>query len=229
MKITPAHDFNDYQVGKRHNLPLVNIFDARAQLNENVPEKYSGLDRFAARDAVVADLEALGLLDKIEPTVHAVPHAQRGNAIIEPWLTDQWYVNAAELAKRAIATVEDGSTRFIPKIGRRPTSSGCATFSLGASRASFGGDIRSRPGTGPTARSSWRSTRRAGAKAASAHYRGGGRAQARRRRPRHLVLLRPVAVLDAGLAGEDAGACSASIRPVPSSPASTSSSSGSRA
>jgi valyl-tRNA synthetase len=115
VKITPAHDFNDYQVGKRHNLPLVNIFDARAQLNDNVPEKYRGLDRFAARDAVVADLEALGLVDKIEPTVHAVPHAQRGNAIIEPWLTDQWYVNAAELAKRAIAAVEDGSTRFIPK------------------------------------------------------------------------------------------------------------------
>ena len=115
VKITPAHDFNDYQVGKRHNLPLVNIFDARAQLNENVPEKYRGLDRFAARDAVVADLEALGLVDKIEPTVHAVPHAQRGNAIIEPWLTDQWYVNAAELAKRAIAAVEDGSTTFIPK------------------------------------------------------------------------------------------------------------------
>jgi valyl-tRNA synthetase len=115
VKITPAHDFNDYQVGKRHNLPLVNIFDARAQLNENVPEKYRGLDRCAARDAVVADLEALGLVDKIEPTVHAVPHAQRGNAIIEPWLTDQWYVNAAELAKRAIAAVEDGSTTFIPK------------------------------------------------------------------------------------------------------------------
>jgi valyl-tRNA synthetase len=115
VKITPAHDFNDYQVGKRHNLPLVNIFDARAQLNDNVPEKYRGLDRFAARDAVVADFEALGLVDKIEPTVHAVPHAQRGNAIIEPWLTDQWYVNAAELAKRAIAAVEDGSTRFIPK------------------------------------------------------------------------------------------------------------------
>jgi len=115
VKITPAHDFNDYQVGKRHNLPLVNIFDARARVNENVPEKYRGLDRFVARDAVVADLEALGLVDKIEPTVHAVPHAQRGNAIIEPWLTDQWYVNAAELAKRAIAAVEDGDTRFIPK------------------------------------------------------------------------------------------------------------------
>jgi valyl-tRNA synthetase len=115
VKITPAHDFNDYQVGKRHDLPLVNIFDARAQLNENVPEKYRGLDRFVARDAVVADLEALGLVAKVEPTLHAVPHAQRGNAIIEPWLTDQWYVNAAELAKRAIAAVEDASTRFIPK------------------------------------------------------------------------------------------------------------------
>ncbi len=115
VKITPAHDFNDYQVGKRHNLPLINIFDAKAQLNENVPQKYRGLDRFIARKEVVADLEALGLLDKVEPTVHAVPHAQRGNAIIEPWLTDQWYVNAAELAKPAIAAVEDGRTKFIPK------------------------------------------------------------------------------------------------------------------
>jgi valyl-tRNA synthetase len=115
VKITPAHDFNDYQVGKRHNLPLVNIFDPRAQLNDNVPEKYRSLDRFAAREMVVADLEALGLVDKIEPTVHAVPHAQRGNAVIEPWLTDQWYVNAAELAKGAIAAVEEGSTRFTPK------------------------------------------------------------------------------------------------------------------
>jgi valyl-tRNA synthetase len=115
VKITPAHDFNDYQVGKRHNLPLENIFDAKAQLNENVPPHYRGLDRFVARKQVVADLEALGLVDKVEPTVHAVPHAQRGNAIIEPWLTDQWYVNAAELAKRAIAAVEDGSTKFVPK------------------------------------------------------------------------------------------------------------------
>jgi valyl-tRNA synthetase len=115
VKITPAHDFNDYQVGKRHNLPLINIFDAEAQLNENVPPKYRGMDRFFARQQVVADLEALGLVDKIEPTVHAVPHAQRGSAVIEPWLTDQWYVNAAELAKRAIAAVEDGRTTFFPK------------------------------------------------------------------------------------------------------------------
>jgi valyl-tRNA synthetase len=115
VKITPAHDFNDYAVGKRHDLPLINIFDATARLNDEVPEAYRGLDRFAARKKVVADIEALGLLDKAEPHTHAVPHAQRGGAVIEPWLTDQWYVNAAELAKRAIAAVEDGSTKFVPK------------------------------------------------------------------------------------------------------------------
>ncbi|MET0653501.1 MAG: valine--tRNA ligase [Hyphomicrobiaceae bacterium] len=115
VKITPAHDLNDFEVGKRHKLELINIFDAKAQLNDNVPEKYRGLDRFAARKLVIADMEAVGLLDRIEPTTHAVPHAQRGNALIEYWLTDQWYVNAAELAKQAIAKVEDGSTRFVPQ------------------------------------------------------------------------------------------------------------------
>jgi valyl-tRNA synthetase len=116
VKITPAHDFNDYQVYQRHpEIGLINILDSKAQLNENVPEAYRGLDRFAARKRVVADLDAAGLLDKIEPTVHAVPHAQRGDAIIEPWLTDQWWVNAGELAKRAIAVVESGETKFIPK------------------------------------------------------------------------------------------------------------------
>ena len=115
VKITPAHDFNDYEVGKRHDLPLVNIFDAKAQLNDNVPEKYRGLDRFAARKRVVTDLEALGLVEKVEAHVHAVPHAQRGNAVVEPWLTDQWYVNAGELAKRAIAAVESGKTQFVPQ------------------------------------------------------------------------------------------------------------------
>ena len=150
VKITPAHDFNDFEVGKRHELPLINIFDAKAQLNDNVPETYRGLDRFAARKRVVADLEALGLVEKIEPHVHAVPHAQRGNAVIEPWLTDQWYVNAAELAKQAIAAVESGKTSSCRRTGRRPTSSGCATSSRGASRASSGGGTRSRRGTGQT-------------------------------------------------------------------------------
>jgi valyl-tRNA synthetase len=115
VKITPAHDFNDYEVGKRHSLPLINIFDASARLNDNVPDQYRGLDRCTARKRVVADLEALGLVDKIEPHTHPVPHAQRGSAVVEPWLTDQWYVNAAELAKRAIAAVEAGATRIIPK------------------------------------------------------------------------------------------------------------------
>jgi valyl-tRNA synthetase len=115
VKITPAHDFHDYEVGKRHSLPLINIFDAGASLNDNVPKKYRGLDRFTARKRIVADLEALGLVAKIEPNTHPVPHAQRGSAVVEPWLTDQWYVNAAELAKRAIAAVEAGGSRIIPK------------------------------------------------------------------------------------------------------------------
>ena len=116
VKITPAHDFNDYEVYRRHpEIGLINIFDARAQLNDEVPEAYRGLDRFVARKRVVADLEGLGLVEKIEAHTHAVPHAQRGDAVIEPWLTDQWYINAAELAKPAIAAVEDGRTRFVPK------------------------------------------------------------------------------------------------------------------
>src|SRR5947209_3057771 len=116
VKITPAHDFNDYQVYKRHpEIGLINIFDATAHLNDSVPEKYRRLDRFSARKRVVADLEELGLVETIEQQVHAVPHAQRGNAIIEPWLTDQWWVDAAELAKRAMAVVEEGKSTFVPK------------------------------------------------------------------------------------------------------------------
>jgi valyl-tRNA synthetase len=115
VKITPAHDFNDYEVGKRHDLPVINILDAAAQLNDEVPEKYRGQDRFVARKQVVADLVALGLVEKIETHAHAVPHAQRGNAVVEPWLTDQWYVDAATLAKQAIEKVENGETRFVPK------------------------------------------------------------------------------------------------------------------
>ena len=115
VKITPAHDFNDYEVGQRHDLPMINIFDASAQLNDNVPEKYRGLDRFAARKRVVADLEALGLVDKIEPHRHPVPQAQRGEAVIEPWLTDQWYVDAKKLAEKAIEAVETGKTSFVPE------------------------------------------------------------------------------------------------------------------
>jgi valyl-tRNA synthetase len=115
VKITPAHDFNDFEVGKRHALEQINVLDDRAQLNDNAPPAYRSLDRFEARKRVVADLAALGLLEKIEPTTHTVPHGDRSNVVIEPWLTDQWYVNAAELAKPAIAMVERGNASFVPK------------------------------------------------------------------------------------------------------------------
>ncbi len=115
VKITPAHDFNDFEVGRRHNLELINIFDRHAVINENAPEAYRGLDRYEARDRVVADLKALGFLEKIEDHVLVVPFGDRSNVVIEPWLTDQWYVNAAEMAKPAIAAVEQGATQFVPK------------------------------------------------------------------------------------------------------------------
>jgi len=115
VKITPAHDFNDFEVGKRHGLEQINVLDDHARINETAPEVYRGLDRFEARKRVVADLAALGLLEKIEPTSHTVPHGDRSGVVIEPWLTDQWYVNAAELAKSAIAMVESGKTNFVPK------------------------------------------------------------------------------------------------------------------
>ncbi len=115
VKITPAHDFNDFEVGQRHGLEMINIFDDTAHLNDKVPEAYRGLDRFAAREKVVAEMEALGLLEKIEPHRHMVPHGDRGGVPIEPYLTEQWYLDAETLAKPAIAAVEQGKTVFHPK------------------------------------------------------------------------------------------------------------------
>jgi valyl-tRNA synthetase len=115
VKITPAHDFNDFEVGRRHDLPRINIFDKSACLNDNVPPAYRGLDRDAARQRVVADLEAAGLIEKVEPHTHKVPHGDRSNVPIEPWLTDQWYVDAKTLAAPAIKAVEEGRTRFVPE------------------------------------------------------------------------------------------------------------------
>ena len=114
VKITPAHDFNDYEMGKRHNLPLINIFDASANLNDAVPAQYQGLERFAARKKIVADLEALELVEKIDPHTLNVPRGDRSNAVLEPWLTDQWYVRIAPLAEPAIKCVEDGRIKFVP-------------------------------------------------------------------------------------------------------------------
>jgi valyl-tRNA synthetase len=115
VKITPAHDFNDFEVGRRHGLPMINIFDADARLNDNVPTAYRGLSREEARKKVVADLEAAGLIDKVEPHLLTMPYGDRSGVVIEPWLTDQWYVNAAKLAEPAIAAVETGRTRFVPE------------------------------------------------------------------------------------------------------------------
>ncbi len=115
VKITPAHDFNDFDVGKRHKRELINIFDTEAKLNDGVPEQYRGMDRFAARTKIVADLATLGLLEKIEPHTHQVPHGDRSNVVVEPYLTDQWYVDAKKMAVEALAAVKDGRTEFVPK------------------------------------------------------------------------------------------------------------------
>jgi valyl-tRNA synthetase len=131
VKITPAHDFNDFDIGRRHGLPMVNVLDVEGKLDldgniaflDGVPPsreldetlKLQGFDRFDARNKIVDRLEAAGLLAKVEPHTHMVPHGDRSGAVIEPFLTEQWYVNAKALAVRAMAAVEDGRTAFVPK------------------------------------------------------------------------------------------------------------------
>src|SRR6201996_5839201 len=116
VKITPGHDFNDFEVGKRHKLPLINIINKDGTLNNDVPAPYRGLSREAARKKIVADLEALGLVDKIEPITHAVPHDEKTKTVVlEPFLTEQWYLNVQPLADKAIMAVETGETKFVPE------------------------------------------------------------------------------------------------------------------
>ncbi|BBP45337.1 valine--tRNA ligase [Thiosulfatimonas sediminis] len=115
VKITPAHDFNDYEMGKRHDLLMLNIFTVDAAINDEAPEKYQGMDRYEARKAIVADLDALGLLDSIKPHTLMVPRGDRSHAVIEPFLTDQWYVAVEALAKPAIDAVKNGDIEFVPK------------------------------------------------------------------------------------------------------------------
>jgi valyl-tRNA synthetase len=114
VKITPAHDFNDYEIGRRHGLPMINVLTADAALGDAAPEGWHGLDRYEARKRVVAEFEALGLLEKVEPHTLPVPRGDRSGAVLEPWLTDQWYVRIAPLAAPAISAVEDGRIRFVP-------------------------------------------------------------------------------------------------------------------
>ncbi len=115
VKITPAHDFNDFEVGKRHNLEQINILDIDGKINNNAPKKYIGLDRFEARNNIINDLEALELIVKVEDTIHAVPFGDRSGEIIEPYLTDQWFVDTKILAKDAIKAVKSGKIKFYPK------------------------------------------------------------------------------------------------------------------
>ena len=115
VKITPAHDFNDYEIGKRHDLPVINILTVDAAINENAPQAYRGLDRFDARKQIVRDMESAGLLDKIEDHKLKVPRGDRSGVIIEPYLTNQWYVAVESLAKPAIEAVENGDIEFVPK------------------------------------------------------------------------------------------------------------------
>ncbi|RUR27502.1 valine--tRNA ligase [Legionella qingyii] len=115
VKITPAHDFNDHEVGKRHQLPVISILTKKASINKNAPLKYQGMDRFVAREQIIKDLDAEGLLVKTEPHKLKVPRGEKSNVIIEPLLTDQWYVKTQPLAEPAIAAVKNGEIRFIPE------------------------------------------------------------------------------------------------------------------
>ena len=114
VKITPAHDFNDYEIGKRHDLPMLNILTIDAKLNDNVPAKYQSMDRFVARKQIIKDLQAADLLVDIKPHKLMIPRGDRSHSIIEPFLTDQWYVKIAPLAEPAIKAVEDGQIKFVP-------------------------------------------------------------------------------------------------------------------
>ncbi len=115
VKITPAHDFNDFEVGERHNLPKINIFDTKACINENAPEAYQGLDRFDARKQILRELEELDVLIEVEDIKNSVPFGDRSGVIIEPFLTEQWYCDAKTLAKPALEAVKTGKTKFVPQ------------------------------------------------------------------------------------------------------------------
>lgn len=115
VKITPAHDFNDYEVGKRHDLPLRNILTKNATISDSAPEAYQTLDRYVAREKIIADLDTLQLLEKTEDHRLKVPRGDRSGVVVEPWLTPQWYVDAKKLAAPAIAAVEDETIKFVPK------------------------------------------------------------------------------------------------------------------
>lgn len=158
VKITPAHDFNDYEVGRRHQLPMVNVMTLNADIRDEpeiigvdnkplvdyvaeIPEKYRGMERFAARKQIVADFDALGLLEEIKPHDLKVPYGDRGGVPIEPMLTDQWYVSVKPLAEVATKAVEEGEINSCRNNMKTSISRGCVIFKTGVFLANFGGDI----------------------------------------------------------------------------------------
>ncbi len=245
VKITPAHDFNDFEVGRRHDLPLINMFDAEAHLDlkdnaaflKDVPASAEldatlashGFDRFAVRKKIVERLEAAGLIDKIEPTTHVVPHGDRSGAVLEPFLTDQWYVDAKTLAQPAIAAVRERKTVFVPPQWEATFFNWMENIQPWCVSRQIWWGHQIPAWYGPDGKIFVAETEDDAVADALAHYteieeitaeEGHDIAadperrsrfarelyQARRGRARHLVLLGAVAVLDARLAGRDAGA-----------------------
>ena len=150
VKITPGHDFNDFEVGRRHGLAMINIMDLDGRLNAEAPEPYRGLDRFVARERVLADLEAQGLIEKIEPIRHVVPFSQRSETPVEPILSDQWYADAKTLAEPAIAAVEQGVPAPVinAALTERFDSRSLGEYGdkiLSAMRSEFGGHAEKKP------------------------------------------------------------------------------------
>ena len=145
VKITPAHDFNDYLVGKRNSLDVINVMTPRAEID--LPgSPYHGLDRTAARKKILEDLEALQLIEKVESHKYKVPRGDRTGQIIEPFLTDQWFVRTKSLAEPSIKAVQNGTIKFVPKTGNERISTGWRILRIGASRVKSGGGIEFQPG-----------------------------------------------------------------------------------
>lgn len=140
VKITPAHDPNDFEVGKRHDLPIINIMNDDATVNKN-GGKYAGMDRYAARDAIVSDLKEQGFLVKIENIANNVSHCYRCHSVIEPLISKQWFVKMAELAKPAIEAVKIKISVLFLNVLRNLICIGWKTLRTGVFLASFGGDI----------------------------------------------------------------------------------------
>jgi valyl-tRNA synthetase len=205
VKITPAHDFNDFGVGKRHGLEAINILTPDARLNENVPAEYRGMERFAARKAIVAKAEEDGWLREIEKTKHMVPHGDRSGVVIEPYLTDQWYVDAKTLAQPALKAVENGDTVFEPKHWEKTYFEWLRNIEPWCVSRQLWWGHRIPAWFGPDGHIFVEETEEEAIRRRHGALWFGHRAEARRRRPRHLVQLGPVAVLDPGLARKDRG------------------------